>query len=282
MRQVFLVLFILCGINSYSQKQYIILDSVTKQPIEFANIVMLQFMKGTSSGKDGKAIFRDTGIAGKDSIAITHVSYHTLYFQFDEFKNLDTILLQPKYRDITEVVVISSKQYTHKKNLGFFQNKLEGLMSLRSGSQIALKIENPQNIQAVLSKVKLHFDKLVPDVRFRLRLIEINNDGSFGNDLIPNGLIFKPTTLKSSISLTEYNVFLPVNGVLICVDNLGDGKVYSSRLDEPVTSIRMTQRLSKPLTYVNYRDTKWGIWNVAFSGYKISNAQIQLTILTRK
>lgn len=281
---IFLMIFASKG---YGQKTIIVVDSATLHPIEAANAVVLKYKKGASSDFIGRITLNETRSGQHDTIAITHINYNPKLITLSEFLKSDSIFLTAKISDLDEFIVksnINIDEYKRKNIFGFFHFKEDNGFSnlgFRSGFQVGLKIENMNGLKGIISNIMLHFEKLPPRVKFRVRVMKINKDGSIGEDLLKDGIIITPHSRRPKINIKDHRIFFPSNGVFVCVDHLGDGKTYPSRLDEPISEIRMTHRHSKSLTYDNYREVEWTLFPFKYKG-KPTNAQIQVTVLSKK
>lgn len=281
-----IVLFLVFISNAEAQKRIVIYDAVERRPIEFANVVVLKMKKGSISNSEGVATLAFDKIAATDTILVSHISYDPRTILYKDFELLDSIKLQPRVSSLSEVLVTSRSMnianFRKVRSLGYLQRTDDGLLYMRPGEQIALALPNTDRISGFLSAVKLHFDKLLPDATFRVRLKEINNDGTWGSELIRDGVVIKPSKLREKIDLRAYSVLFPRAGVVVILDYLGDGKSYQSRMDARYCVYRLTKQHPEANTFANFMDSyHWAHWNTVLRNQQNPlNAQIQVDILS--
>ena len=284
-KQVILIfLGILFSTITHAQQKKIVIDSLTNEPIEFVNVLSLNLRKGVISNQNGEFIFDEPKINISDTLVLSHIGYKTLYILFREFQSKDTLKLEPKQTFLSEVFVKTKskeKKFKNKTTLGYFQHKYEGALYMRPGEQIGLIIENKANLTGKISEVQLHFEKLVTNATFRLRIKKINKDQNIGEELLPEGIVIKPNSLKPIINLSEYDIPLTEYGVFVFIDYLGDGKNYSNRIYATPIKYALTNRHTGYNTFNNFMDAyKWNRWNVILRDEKNpQNAQIQIKVL---
>lgn len=103
MKKITTLLFII-GFNFYSfsqSKEFIILDSISKQPIDLAQIVYPSLEIGSVSNKDGRIRIP----LKKENIVISHINYLEKTVSYNDFSKRDTLLLEPKSTSLDEIVV---------------------------------------------------------------------------------------------------------------------------------------------------------------------------------
>ena len=111
-KKVYLIFFFLVLHKISSQEiSGIIIDSLSQQPISFANVTS-NFNKNTITNEEGRfRIFKDSPFTNKDSIYISSIGYNSLSLSvnlIDEFK----IVLSPKIIELETVVVTNREKLT--------------------------------------------------------------------------------------------------------------------------------------------------------------------------
>ena len=111
-KKVYLIFFFLVLHKISSQEiSGIIIDSLSQQPISFANVTS-NFNKNTITNEEGRfRIFKDSPFTNKDSIYISSIGYNSLSLSVnltDEFK----IVLSPKIIELETVVVTNREKLT--------------------------------------------------------------------------------------------------------------------------------------------------------------------------
>lgn len=283
---IFSVIILFC-FNSLTvgQNQQVVVDAANNEPIEYVNVLVPKLRKGVFSNHNGNIYFNDAKITLDDTVLITHVSYQPLYFSYKNFLELDTIRMIRNSASLEEVVIkplVNLDDYINTVHLGYFNTKYTvGGLYMRVGEQIGLRIVNKDNLHGVLTEVKLHFEKLIPNASFRVRFKKINEDKSIGDELLQGGVIIKPKKLKQIINLSEYKILLPKYGIFVFLDFLGDGKIYANRMSSPYIVYACTTNFNEYNTFNNFMDAyKWNKWNHIIRNEKNpSNVQIQIKVL---
>ena len=111
-KKLYLIFFFLVLSKISSQEiSGIIIDSLSHQPISFANVTS-NFNKNTITNEEGRfRIFKDSPFTNKDSIYISSIGYNSLSLSVnlsDEFK----IVLSPKIIELETVVVTNREKLT--------------------------------------------------------------------------------------------------------------------------------------------------------------------------
>ncbi len=103
-RLFFQVFISLAGIVGVAQsKDFLVLDTISKTPIDLVQVFYLDLELGSISNKDGK--LRLPLKAAK--LIASHINYNEKAFAFDDFKDKDTLFLTPKRNTLNEVVIYS-------------------------------------------------------------------------------------------------------------------------------------------------------------------------------
>jgi len=148
---------------------------------------------------------------------------------------------------------------------------------LRPGHQIGLRIRNTENRIGYLENIRLHFDELVRNATFRIRVKKITEQGMPGEDILHNELIVQPHSLSLNLNIDSLNILFPLEGIFIGIDYVGDGNTYSSIMDAPPIKVRVTSKSSENNTFFNFMD------KVDWIHYKNSrNIQTQITVKFKK
>ncbi len=98
--------FISTAILSQRSFQKILIDTIKKTPIEYANILFNPELNlGTISNKEGRFLLPDTYNAA-DSITISHLGYQSKKIGYNDIIDFDTIFLTERSIDLEEIVII--------------------------------------------------------------------------------------------------------------------------------------------------------------------------------
>ncbi|NQY28978.1 MAG: hypothetical protein HRT69_05845, partial [Flavobacteriaceae bacterium] len=93
----------ICFLASSQSKEFIIVDDISKKPIDLAQISYPSLGIGSISNKDGKIKLP----LKEKKIIISHMNYIEKEFSFNDFKQRDTLFLIPKTNQLDEVVLYS-------------------------------------------------------------------------------------------------------------------------------------------------------------------------------
>ena len=111
-----LILCLLVSLFSFSQEiemTGLLVDSETNNPIEFANIGVVNKNKGTVSNLDGEFKIKFSKEFAADSLTISHVIYNTVKIPIKDSKGL-VISLEPNENKLPEVLLTSRKKRNRK------------------------------------------------------------------------------------------------------------------------------------------------------------------------
>ena len=103
MKKITILLFIFCfNFYSFSQsKEFIILDSISKKPIDLVQVSYPNLEIGSVSNNDGRVRIP----LKKEKIFVSHLNYIEKELTFTSFIKKDTLFLNPKSLELEEIVV---------------------------------------------------------------------------------------------------------------------------------------------------------------------------------
>ncbi|WP_159106000.1 carboxypeptidase-like regulatory domain-containing protein [Leeuwenhoekiella sp. MAR_2009_132] len=127
-----------------------IINAENQKPIEFVNIGILNKNQGTITDPNGKFILTIPKKFTSDSITISHINYYSVNILAENFSNR-IIALQPKTRELTEVVVSSKK----RKNKKIGVKSYSRLLSMRVISKNNDIVEAAQRINIPNEEIKV-------------------------------------------------------------------------------------------------------------------------------
>jgi hypothetical protein len=286
-KSVFIFFIVWClGIEAKCQMQKVFLDVVTNQPIGYASVFFSRLQTGSVADASGIVDFPKLMVTDADTVVITHVTYNTLLLSFKEFNNADTFFLHPRADVLPDVVIakpLNVHEFRRSVKVGLFHFKYESAYYLRPGQQLAVRIDNVDHLQAIISSIKLHFEKIPEDAMFRIRLREVTSAGSVGNDLIAGGIIIQPRQLTPTINVSDQYLLFPANGVFVGIDYIGDKKKYGNFMEAQPALYRLSDRSSIANTYYNFSDAhRWIRQTIIHPGFKNpQNAQAELKLLVK-
>lgn len=210
-----LILFQFLSFVAFSQEIVmtgLLIDSETNNPVEFANIGVVNKNKGTVSDLDGNFRIKFSKEFAHDSLTISHVIYKTVKIPIRNSKDL-VISLQPNENKLAEVNVTNRK----KKNRKIGVKSYNPLLWASTASKEMDIIESAKQIKIPNNKTVR-----VKDVNFYLRrgfeadsaFIRINFyeslDDRPGDKIIFENIIQRKLIEQGwiNIDLTKYSVYL--------------------------------------------------------------------------
>lgn len=261
------IILLFISLKSYSQIiNGRIIDSITKEPIEFANVTFLHRDLGVSS--DDLGLFKIKIIDNKDNLQISSVGYQKKFFNLSEF-NEDKIYtvdieLAPKTEKLEEVVIINKKiNYTGLKTLGL-SKKLKVRTGFPFGYEFCNYIKNPTNKKGKIKNIilslneKKDFDYIAT---YNIKFYEYDSiNKKPGEEIYFENLIIEPQnkTYKLKIDVDSLKIKLPANGVCIGVEILNTKyKENIKTMSIIAPSINFTHTQMEVLTWNRYRSKKW-------------------------
>ena len=209
--------------SCYSQKKYLVLDSLDKKPIEFTFI----YCSNNNIYSDNLGYF-NIECNNNEYINLSRVGYKQKKILATNLK--DTIFLEP-INLINEVIVRDKKK--KKENsfwLGFIDKKTTG--TFLAESEAALLIDNPYGTLKKINKVKFTFSptkflgtRTTNSISYivRLRIYDIGNQGQPSKDLLQKSITSVVNKHHTSVqfNIIDENIYLPVNGCFISIEFIG-------------------------------------------------------------
>ena len=102
MKKITLLIFLCFSVSLYSQsKDFVLIDILTKQPIDLAQVSYPSLEIGSVSNEDGRIRIP----LKKESIYISHINYIEKTLSFDAFEKKDTLFLSPRTNQLDEIII---------------------------------------------------------------------------------------------------------------------------------------------------------------------------------
>lgn len=247
-KKISLVLFVAYSVSSVHAQQIakgILKDDKSSEPVEFANIGIIQKGVGTVSNEDGEFTLSIPDSLLNEKIRISRIGYKTLELSVADFKDQTTIKLSQNATSLNEVAVsakklkvkiVGSDTKTNRMSAGFVKNNL--------GSELAIKIKvKSPNTQ--LRKFYINITKNnIAKPLFRFNVYSVDKDGRPKENILKQNILFEP---KENVGLVEldlmpYSIFVD-DDVFIAIEwvkDLGDvkGLNFSTKLTGGPTYFR--------------------------------------------
>tara|TARA_B110001454_G_scaffold206151_1_gene216314 strand:+ start:373 stop:1290 length:918 start_codon:yes stop_codon:yes gene_type:complete len=280
-----------------------VVDAKSKEPLPYANIVLLHKNKGVTTSENGLYSFDIKGET-EDSILISYLGYAsqeiTLKQFSDKFDNVLNIALIENTSLIDEVVLsVKKAKYTSRKKIGISKDLFKFGFSVPFGFESCTLIKNPSFRDGKVDELILFFKKepkndlyKVFTTHFRVKFYayDIRNKKP-GKLLCYEQIILKPdnTTQKINIDLKELHIKYPRTGICVGIETFNPEKRNNSKtmyLTSP--NLRYTHD-EESLTWKSYKGKEWSksdrkLKSKVFGKvhYKYANPMIQMKVQFRK
>ncbi|WP_312902234.1 carboxypeptidase-like regulatory domain-containing protein [Chryseobacterium taichungense] len=266
MKKILLYLLILTAsiLNAQTIKGDII-DSLTKEPLPYANIVLING-KGIYSDEKGQFEL-DVKDNIYDTLKISSLGYQAKFFPLTIFKNHNVVNLKvplnAKVVNIEEVVISQKKINYNQKNV-FGENK-EGNIGMTSlvGYETCLYIENPTQTAGKVKRTYIDLkrrDNADYIAMFNIKFYEYDEKNNVpGKELYSKNIYVNPKNHKYRlwIDVEEYNIKFPKNGICVGVELINTvGKVEKYAKFGPMFRYTISKK-NRPITWSNYHNTGW-------------------------
>ncbi|MBL7931973.1 MAG: carboxypeptidase-like regulatory domain-containing protein [Bacteroidia bacterium] len=252
MRLLLLLALLINGATVYSQNIFKaqILDSLTKQPVEFVNVGLIGKGIGTVSNENGEFEFVIPDSLLQEKIRVSIIGYANKTFSANELKSRNKIFLRQSATNLSEVTIAAKKTkfqmlghvtQTKAVSAGFSQNNLGAEMAVK------LKIKHPQTqIRRFICNINKNTLNKLPI--FRINIYKEDENGYPGEILLKQNIIAQPKEMTGliEIDLSSYNIFVDQN-VFISMEwikDLGDAKglYFSAKLLGGATYYRIASQ----------------------------------------
>ncbi|MES2679977.1 MAG: carboxypeptidase-like regulatory domain-containing protein [Bacteroidota bacterium] len=250
-RVIVIVLFCIMKQNFYCQTVFsgILLDSLAKTPVEFANVGIIGKGFGTVTNDKGEFSLAIPDSLLNETIRVSMLGYKTKVYKARAAKAGITIYLAEDANALNEVVVQVKK--TKIKMLGNdtkTKHVLGGFKKNSLGSELAIRlnIKNPQT-QLRRFLVNINANSLGLPV-FRFNLYNVDGNGMPKENILKQNIIIEPKqkTGLIELDLQPYNIYVD-DDVFISIEwikDLGDvkGLSFSTKLVGSTTYYRLASQ----------------------------------------
>lgn len=279
-----------------------ILDSITKQPLEFVNILITNTKFCTYTNVSGN--FNIKILDEKDKLLITNIGYKNLDIKSEIFKKNDSIYtfyLKPKIEELEEVIINTKKiKYSWDKPINS-ERKATQYFGFQFGTENCRFIKNPYKKKGVLKSVTLNLKKIRDHTR-QCRQCEVDYIASFcikfynydtinnlpGSEIYNKNLIINPENknYNLNINIDSLKIPFPINGLCIGVETVNTKYIKPRKtfaLIAPFIKFTKANETKTSSSWVRYRDEDWifkPLINRDKKGKKIQNNNliIDLTV----
>lgn len=273
MKLLIQILFLLIVQSTYSQTlEGKVIDSVTNQPIEYANITLMTKNKGVYANVNGNYNF-DISKHLYDTLKVSSIGYNSKLIILDKFKSKNNtkldISLSQKITQLDEVVLnLKKKKYNKKHTIGEGKESNAAVSSL-IGYETCVLIENPFNKEGKLDEIYIKLRKrkntqFIASLNIKFYSFDKINQKP-GYELYTKNLIVKPKNRNYTLNINvkDMDIYLPKEGMCIGVEFI-DPNNESKKYDVIGPMYRFTYSTEENLTWSKYRGKDWRTGIVKF------------------
>lgn len=246
---LFVFTFITGVLNAQLTCKGILIDSLSQQPVEFANIGIVGKGVGTVSNEKGEYHFVVPDSLANSTVMVSLIGYKAKRYTAASFSKMNKVLLPHESIQLNEIAVSSKKvknitlgNKTNSKSIsvGFNKNNL--------GAEIAIKL-NIKHKQTHLKKLQFQINtNTIDHVVFRCNIYSVDKKGNPDENLLKQNVLItaEEKTGVMSLDLTPFNLFLDED-VFISLEwikDLGDASklMFASKLVGSSTYFRMASQ----------------------------------------
>lgn len=263
---LFIIVFISFKSFCQSTTSKIIVDFVTKKPIPYVAIEIIENGNGIYSDENGKF---DLPLKNSESLKISHLGYRSISIKSENIK--DTLFLKKNVIDLNEVIVWSGK--LKEKQIGYIKKKKTLRWHIRPQTQLATLIKLKDKInRSYINEILIPLNKNITGFKgkkltkktedfqsvFRVYIYKNENEKP-GENLLTSPILINinqnsEDVLKVNISneLIEF----PANGVFIGIEMIGDfnkqGEITFNNNKPVLPSFMYTNKKNKKLISVSF------------------------------
>ncbi|MBA4133472.1 MAG: hypothetical protein C0525_01985 [Flavobacterium sp.] len=245
-----ILFFILFSISLSAQiTKGVVKDSLTGQPIPYANIWVENENVATTSEEDGT--FSIT-VANTKNLIFSALGYETRTLKATQ---VTQVFLNPKAFDLDEVV-ISNSIGTKQNVIGLTENTVA--QAFDNGPRIDVKFfpySSEYKKTPYLKRVTVYTDSRIEDATVKLHFYKVDTNGYPGDELLQKELIVKVKngTKINKIDMSDFGLVMPKKGLFVGFEKLMIEKNKKEKtVINPVTKEAQIQKTYYPLMLYNY------------------------------
>ena len=246
-------------------------DSITKEKLAYANLVIKGKNSGTYSNEDGTYNLNLSKASINDTLVVSLIGYHHQRIALRHF--LDTIehklnfQLLPKIESLVEVLILSkTKIYSnHKITLSTGNRKQVFPTSAPFGYETATLIKNQKQKKGKLAELHLKFRDSSSEIYttystyYRIAFYNIDALGFPGELLHFESIIIKPEndTKNYEIDLEDKAIPFTEKGIFVGIETLKPDHVKQKDLMYITTPSILHTHTKETLKYSRFRSNNW-------------------------
>lgn len=243
------LLLIFLPFLAVAQIRGVVKDSISGQPIPYANIWVENENVATTSEEDGTF---SIAVANTKNLIFSALGYETKTLKAAQ---VTLVFLNPKAFDLEEVV-ISNSIGTKQNVIGLTENTVA--QAFDNGPRIDVKFfpyASEYKKTPYLKKVTVYTDSRIEDATVKLHFYKVDANGYPGDELLQKELIVKVKngTKINKIDLSDFGLVMPKNGLFVGFEKLMIEKNKKEKtVINPVTKEAQIQKTYYPLMLYNY------------------------------
>lgn len=244
------IIFFFCNLAPlFSQVKGVVKDSLTGQPIPYANIWVENENVATTSEEDGTF---SIAVTNTKNLIFSALGYETKTLKAAQ---VTQVFLNPKAFDLDEVV-ISNSIGTKQNVIGLTENTVA--QAFDNGPRIDVKFfpySSEYKKTPYLKRVTVYTDSRIEDATVKLHFYKVEANGYPGDELLQKELIVKVKngTKINKIDMSDFGLVMPKNGLFVGFEKLMIEKNKKEKtVINPVTKEAQIQKTYYPLMLYNY------------------------------
>ncbi len=250
LRFLFFSVFTFQTLNAQNTCKGVLIDSLSKEPLEFANVGLIGKGIGSVSNEKGEFEFKVPDSLAMVPLKISLIGYKSVALKVSEVQNGKRIFLPPASISLEEVQINPKKvkikvlgnETTSKAVSGGFKSNLLG-----AEMAIRLNIKYPDTYLRTL-KFHINGNSLGKTPIFRVNIYAKGPDGMPGENILKQNIIIEPkdTVGLVEVDLKPYLVFVSED-VFVSIEWIKDlgnatGLYFSTKLIGSATYFRTTSQ----------------------------------------
>ncbi len=217
MKNSTLICLILTPLFSFAQTKNIVKDSITGKPIAYADIWVQNENIGVSSEENGEFVFP---IQDKNKkIVFSAMGYKK---KIVSISSSETVLLQPIYNELKEVIIIKKFESKHKE-IGNVDSPIH--QTNENGPKIDVKFfpyDNRYKRTKFIQKVSLLTDCRLVEARIKIHFYKPDSQGFPADELLQKEhiVLVKQGINNHYFDVSDLNIVFPKTGIFVGFEKL--------------------------------------------------------------
>jgi hypothetical protein len=227
MNRFCLILFFINILNG--QINGVVLDSVSKEPIVYANVILQSEQIGVATNFKGTFQINNKNNLGSDTLLVSYVGYKSQKIFINHIKrdSVYTVYLKEDIQLLDEVIIKSSKKLS--QTIYKIKSKGKKLIghNIKYNEEVIKLVNNDKNTSGKLLNVTFYFRSARSDygpklpVHYRVNFYCVDSISKKPKDLVllESDIIIKPEDNNKKqdfeVDLKNYNIKFPKEGLFI-------------------------------------------------------------------